>query len=29
MAGAALPAVRLEVPLGIGIGTGQTWDAAH
>jgi DNA polymerase I len=29
MAEAALPAVRLDVPLGIEIGTGKTWDAAH
>jgi len=29
MADAALPAVELDVPLGIEIGTGATWDAAH
>jgi DNA polymerase-1 len=29
MAEAALPAVRLEVPLGIEIGHGPSWDAAH
>ncbi|KLI64916.1 DNA polymerase I [Aurantiacibacter marinus] len=29
MADAALPAVRLDVPLGIEIGTGPSWDAAH
>jgi DNA polymerase-1 len=29
MAEAALPAVELDVPLGIEIGTGPTWDAAH
>ncbi len=29
MAEAALPAVELSVPLGIEIGTGQSWDAAH
>jgi DNA polymerase-1 len=29
MAEAALPAVRLDVPLGVEIGTGLTWDAAH
>jgi DNA polymerase I len=29
MADAALPAVKLDVPLGIEIGTGKTWDAAH
>ena len=29
MAEAALPAVRLEVPLGIEIGTGASWGAAH
>nr|WP_202392887.1 DNA polymerase I [Alteraurantiacibacter buctensis] len=29
MAEAALPAVRLTVPLGVEIGTGTTWDAAH
>jgi len=29
MAEAALPSVRLEVPLGIEIGTGPNWDQAH
>jgi DNA polymerase-1 len=29
MADAALPAVRLDVPLGIEIGTGASWGAAH
>jgi DNA polymerase-1 len=29
MAEAALPAVTLEVPLGIDIGTGTSWGAAH
>ena len=29
MAGAALPAVTLDVPLGIDIGTGASWGAAH
>ncbi len=29
MAEAALPAVKLEVPLGIEIGTGASWGAAH
>ncbi|GAA4045604.1 DNA polymerase I [Parerythrobacter jejuensis] len=29
MADAALPAVDLSVPLGIEIGTGPSWDAAH
>ncbi|MEO0462262.1 MAG: DNA polymerase I [Pseudomonadota bacterium] len=29
MAEAALPAVTLEVPLAIDIGTGASWDAAH
>ena len=29
MAEAALPAVRLDVPLGIDIGTGTSWGAAH
>ncbi|WJY19776.1 DNA polymerase I [Alteriqipengyuania flavescens] len=29
MAEAALPAVELSVPLGIEIGTGPSWDAAH
>ncbi len=29
MAEAALPAVTLDVPLAIDIGTGQSWDAAH
>jgi DNA polymerase-1 len=26
---AALPAVELTVPLGVEIGTGLSWDAAH
>ncbi len=29
MAEAALPSVKLEVPLGIEIGTGASWGAAH
>jgi len=29
MAGAAEPAVTLSVPLGIDIGTGVNWGAAH
>ena len=29
MAEAAEPAVKLDVPLGIEIGTGDSWDAAH
>ena len=29
MAEAALPAVELDVPLGIEIGTGKNWDEAH
>jgi len=29
MAEAALPAVKLDVPLAIDIGTGESWDAAH
>ncbi|WP_298470202.1 DNA polymerase I [uncultured Erythrobacter sp.] len=29
MAEAALPAVSLDVPLAIDIGTGASWDAAH
>ncbi|HTM96751.1 MAG TPA: DNA polymerase, partial [Croceibacterium sp.] len=29
MAEAALPAVELDVPLGIEIGSGASWDAAH
>jgi len=29
MADAALPAVRLDVPLGVEIGTGLSWGAAH
>jgi DNA polymerase I len=29
MAEAALPAVELSVPLGVDIGTGLSWDAAH
>jgi len=29
MAEAALPSVELSVPLGIEIGTGMSWDAAH
>ena len=29
MAEAATPAVELSVPLGVEIGTGQSWDDAH
>jgi len=29
MAGAAEPAIRLSVPLGVEIGTGLNWGAAH
>jgi DNA polymerase-1 len=29
MAEAALPSVELTVPLGVEIGTGMSWDAAH
>jgi DNA polymerase I len=29
MAGAAEPAVKLTVPLGVDIGTGKSWGAAH
>jgi DNA polymerase I len=29
MAEAAMPAVELTVPLGVDIGTGLSWDAAH
>jgi len=29
MAEAALPSVELSVPLGVEIGTGPSWDAAH
>ena len=29
MAGAAEPAVKLSVPLGIDVGTGPNWGAAH
>ncbi|MCK9541505.1 MAG: DNA polymerase, partial [Novosphingobium sp.] len=29
MAEAALPSVRLDVPLGVEIGTGTSWGAAH
>jgi DNA polymerase-1 len=29
MAGAAEPIVKLSVPLGIDIGTGKSWGAAH
>ncbi len=29
MAGAAGPAVSLDVPLGVEIGTGKSWGAAH
>jgi DNA polymerase-1 len=29
MASAAEPAVALTVPLGIEIGTGRSWGAAH
>jgi DNA polymerase-1 len=29
MADAALPSVKLDVPLGVEIGTGPSWGAAH
>jgi DNA polymerase I len=29
MAGAAEPLVKLTVPLGVEIGTGASWGAAH
>jgi DNA polymerase-1 len=29
MEGAAEPAVKLSVPLGVEIGTGPNWGAAH
>jgi DNA polymerase-1 len=29
MAEATLPSVKLDVPLGIEIGTGPNWDRAH
>jgi DNA polymerase-1 len=29
MAEAALPAIELDVPLGVEIGHGKSWDAAH
>ena len=29
MAGAAAPMVKLDVPLGVEIGTGTSWGAAH
>jgi DNA polymerase-1 len=29
MADAAQPAVTLDIPLGIDIGTGSSWGAAH
>ena len=29
MAGAAQPTVQLDIPLGIDIGTGSSWGAAH
>ena len=29
MAEAALPSVELTVPLGVEIGTGPSWGAAH
>ena len=29
MAGAAEPAISLSVPLGVEIGTGPNWGAAH
>ncbi|WP_374528576.1 DNA polymerase I [Novosphingobium sp.] len=29
MAGAAEPSVRLDVPLGVEVGTGPSWGAAH
>jgi DNA polymerase-1 len=29
MAGSAEPAIELSVPLGVEIGTGRNWGAAH
>jgi DNA polymerase-1 len=29
MEGAAGPAVKLSVPLGVDVGTGPNWGAAH
>jgi DNA polymerase-1 len=29
MAEAALPSVKLDVPLGVEIGSGTSWGAAH
>jgi DNA polymerase-1 len=29
MAGAAAPSVSLDVPLGVEIGSGLSWGAAH
>ena len=29
MSGAAEPAVKLDVPLDVDIGTGKSWDEAH
>jgi DNA polymerase-1 len=29
MAEAALPSVRLDVPLGVEIGSGPSWGSAH
>ena len=29
MAGACEPAIRLDVPLGVEVGTGKSWGAAH
>lgn len=29
MAGAAAPSVHLDVPLGVEIGVGASWGAAH
>jgi DNA polymerase-1 len=29
MADAAQPLIKLDVPLGVDIGTGKSWDEAH